>query len=97
VVETLLCTPLSAGGNSVIGTRPQWSPDEQSVYFLRTSSDGGCCAVWIVDREGSNSRALIEMTGYSASNSLFGIDADGGVIFNHTDRSGDEIWVVAAE
>lgn len=102
--ELLICNPAAAtcrniesDGNSVMGTRPQWSNDGQQIYYLRFDPEGVCCTLWRVDADGANKKQIAELSGHDMQNSYYGIDADGNIFYNHLDRSTDEIWLAVID
>jgi Tol biopolymer transport system component/DNA-binding winged helix-turn-helix (wHTH) protein len=94
---SLDCEPIMNAGEQVQGRRPKWSRDEQRVYFIRYNNKGECCALWSVDRDGSEVTEWADLTGFDVRNSYFGVTDDGTVFYNHADTSRAEIWLVATD
>lgn len=102
--ELLICRPgaqacqnIESDGAPLQGARPAWSRDGQSIYYLLHLDSGECCALWRIDRDGSNNTRIGELPDYEFDNSYFGVDADGAIIYNHVDRSSEEIWLAVIE
>lgn len=98
--ELLICRPgapacqnIESDGKPLLGARPAWSRDGRSIYYVLYADAGECCSLWRIDRDGSNNRKIGHLTDYEFSNSYFGVDADGAIIYNHVDRGSEEIWV----
>jgi Tol biopolymer transport system component/DNA-binding winged helix-turn-helix (wHTH) protein len=89
------CRNIEHEGSNIKGAYPRWSLTEQEIYFLRSSVAGGCCTLWRVNRDGSEEEPLAELNGFDSTNSYYGLDANGHIIYNHADHSTDEIWRAA--
>lgn len=96
-IDTLRCQGIEVDGKPLTGFNPSWSPDERQVYFLQHDDSGGCCTLWRVDRDGNNMTEIAVLTEFETANSFYIIATDGGVIYNHVDRSTEEIWLAVIE
>lgn len=87
------CHTIERNGESILGMYPAWSADGKGVYYLRRTDGAVCCSVWRVDLDGARNELVAELADFDGANSYFGIDADGNIVYNHSDRSSDEIWL----
>lgn len=95
--DTAQCQGIDDNGEPLQGFYPAWSNDERQIYFLRLSDSRRCCTLWRVDRDGSNKRSIAELTDFEPANSFFGLGSNGDIIYNHVDRSTEEIWLAIVE
>jgi dipeptidyl aminopeptidase/acylaminoacyl peptidase len=55
-----------SGGTLMFDDRPAWSPDGNQVAFVRHEADmstpGDPPGLWVVDRDGSNARRIVDLT-----------------------------------
>ena len=87
------CEPLQSGGSVVLGLRPIWSRDGSQIYYLSRPDEGTCCALWRINRDGSNRQEVAALPGFSFANSNYAVAADGAVLYNYLDQSTNEIWL----
>lgn len=91
------CQTVEHNGAALIGWRPVWSHDGRRLYYLRFADAGKCCSLWRVNRDGSNNAHVASLDGFEPENSAYGIDSSGGILYNHVDRSTNEIWLASVE
>ena len=96
-IDALRCQGIEVDGKPLTGFNPAWSPDERQVYFLHYDDAGGCCTLSRVDRDGNNIVEIAVLADFEGANSFYIIATDGGVIYNHVDRSTEEIWLAVIE
>jgi len=92
-VEEATCSNISNGGENIRGVYPMWSNDGQQIYYLLGTDKASCCALWRIDRDGSNKKYAAELAGFQGDNSYYGVDSNGDIFYNHLDRGTDEIWI----
>ena len=96
-IDALRCQSIEVDGEPLTGFNPSWSPDEREIYFLQFQDAGGCCTLWRVDRDGNNLVEIAVLADFETANSFYIVATDGGVIYNHVDRSTEEIWLAVIE
>ncbi len=96
-VESLECNAVSNLGSAIGGSLPRWSQDEDRIFFLRRSAEQECCDLWVVNRDGSDSRLLTHLEGFDFNSSYIGVTDQDEVFYSLVDGGDDEIWLVAAE
>ena len=87
------CEILSNDGEPVLGAQPKWSSDESLVYFRRSTADVDRKEVWVVNRDGSNARKLVEYGPLQTLDPAFVLLPDGNVLWKKYERGDDEIWM----
>lgn len=91
------CQGINDDGQLVTGLNPAWSHDERQVFFLQYDESGKCCALWRIDRDGGRKQRVAMLTDFETANSLYGIATNGDIVYNHVDRSTEEIWLAVIE
>ena len=92
---TFDCTPILHDGEPVGGAIPRWSADETRIFFRRAlQGKPGFADIWVVGRDGSDLRRLVEIGPYDPRSVFFGIDEDDNIVWNEFDSLGSaEIWM----
>lgn len=91
------CRNIYENGEALIGARAKWSLDGSQIYFLRNSEADPFVTLWRVDVDGANKIKIANLPNFEFESSYINISADGGVFYNHVDRSASEIWVATLE
>lgn len=96
-IDASRCQSIDDDGEPVTGFNPTWSNDEQQVYFLQYAEPGRCCSLWRIDRNGGRKQEVAVLADFDRANSFYGIAPNGDIIYNHVDRSTEEIWLAVIE
>ncbi len=94
--DKLDCTPVVHEGKNVDGAVPRWSHDEQKIFFRRARPDKpGYAWLWVVGRDGSDPRQLVEVGPYESANFYFAVAFDDALIWPQFIQAGNpEIWQI---
>lgn len=87
------CRGLSGDDEPFPGTHPRWSSDGTRIFFFRTAQDPQHHELWVVDRNGKNSRRLFDVGPIASSDVQFAVVRDDHIVWAQYDRGDDEIWL----